>query len=245
MPTSYLPFREAELLTWTETFGSLIAATPGDYGLTEGQAQAYAMARQAFAEAYQTANEPLTRSPGNVEIKNTKKDALIEETRKLVRICQAAPGMNDDKRRALGITVPDTSRTPVPPPEVAPAMDVVSVEGRTVHLRLREASTGKRRKPDGVYSATIMKYVGGSIPTELDDWVLVGSDTRLDTSVEFPDSLTPGTKVWFTAFWLNRRAESGPMCVPVSTHLGFDVAVSGGSGGEDAPDAEDDLKIAA
>ena len=156
---------------------------------------------------------------------------MIAETRKLVKIIQASPAINNDKRAALGITVPDTDPTPVPPPEDAPQLDIVSVEGRTVKLRLRDAATGKRKKPEGVATATVLSYVGEDIPADIRDWSFEGNDTRLDTEVAFGDEFTPATKVWLTAFWSNRRGESGPACAPVSTHLGFGVTANPGTPG--------------
>ncbi len=70
--------------------------------------------------------------------------------------------------------------------------------------------------------------------------MLVGTDTRLNTAVEFGNEYPPGTKVWFSAFWLNRRAQSGPACTPVSTQLGFGVATNAG-----AQDGDEEFKLAA
>jgi hypothetical protein len=228
MPKSYLPGREAELLTWVNNLIAKVAVGPETYGLSNDQAGALANAVNDFATAYQTANDPATRSPANIEAKNNAKDAMLVVVRALVRICQASPAMTDDKRAALGITIPDTDPTPVPVPDIAPQMDVVSVVGRTVHLRLRDAATGKRKKPAGVATATVLSYVGENIPATLREWTFEGNDTRLDTEVAFGSEFTPATKVWLTAFWSNRRGESGPACAPVSTHLGFGVTANPG-----------------
>jgi hypothetical protein len=48
------------------------------------------------------------------------------------------------------------------------------------------------------------------------DWQFWGNTTKTSVEVEFDASLTPGTVVWFTAFWYNPRGESGPGCAPVS-----------------------------
>ncbi len=181
-----------------------------------------------FAAAYQLANNRLTRSPGNIEAKNTAKQNLVAQIRGLVKIAQASPVMNNDKRAALGITVPDTDPTPVPVPEEAPQLDISAVLGRTVKIRLREASTGRRKKPVGVSGASILSYIGANTPADMRDWTFEGNDTRLDTQVAFGSGFVPGTKVWLTAFWYNRRGESGPACMPVSAHIGFGVAANPG-----------------
>lgn len=103
MSKSYLPTRESELLTWVTAFFTLVESGPAEYGLTVEQAADLSAALSAFSAAYQTA-----------------KDALVVLVRGLVKVCQAWPAMTDDKRAALGITVPDTDPSPVPAPEFAP-----------------------------------------------------------------------------------------------------------------------------
>ncbi len=230
MGTNYLPTRESELRTWCSTFSQVVADDPAASGLGDAQSDEYAAAVSAFAAAYQLANKPATRSPGNIEIKNTKKDALLVLTRKLVKQAQASPVMTNDKRAALGITIPDVDPTPVPVPEVAPQLDVVSVAARTVKVRLRDAATGNRKKPAGVAGAAVLSYVGATVPADMRGWFFEGNTTRLDTEVEFSATVPTGSQVWLTAFWFNRRGESGPACPPMSTHVGFGVLSSGGSG---------------
>ncbi|MEM8495652.1 MAG: hypothetical protein AAF663_09735 [Planctomycetota bacterium] len=218
---NYLPNRESELVTWMTNFKTLIDAAPTDYGLTSTQASDYDALADAYLAAYQTANDPSTRTAPAIEAKDTAKAAVLAETRRLVRIAQAWPGMTNAKRSDLGITVPDTDPTPVPVPSEEPQLDVASVNGRRVSLRLREQSTGERRKPAGVAGATVLSYVGETIPASIRDWSFEGNTTRLDVDVVFADAVPQGAKVWVTAYWYNRKAESGPACPPVSTHIGF------------------------
>jgi hypothetical protein len=39
--------------------------------------------------------------------------------------------------------------------------------------------------------------------------------------VEFDADVAAGSKVWFTAFWFNPRAMSGPACAPISAYVQF------------------------
>lgn len=221
MANGYLPTREAELVTWSKTFGTYISANEVQVGLTIEQAGAYDALQSSFAAAYQTANDPATRSPANIESKNLAKNALVEETRQLVAIVQAFPGTTNTMRSAMGITVRDNEPTPVPVPVNPPQLDIVSVQGRTVKMRLRNAINGERRKPAGVQGATVLSYVGETIPGSLRDWTFEGNTTRLDVPVVFSESVPMGSKVWIAAFWYNRRAESGPASSPVAAHVGF------------------------
>lgn len=221
MSNSYLPNKDAELMAWALNFMSKISPSPEAFGLDEGQRTEYGTAYGAYASAYQVANDSATRTTASVQAKNSAKAALIKLTRELVDICQAWPEMTNDKRALLQITIRDNSSTPVPVPTQSPQLDVVSVQGRTVKVRLRNSENGERRKPAGVQGATIMSYVGPTIPSSLRDWTFEGNTTRVDLPVVFGESVPMGSKVWITAFWYNRRAESGPACSPVAAHVGF------------------------
>lgn len=216
MTRSYLPTREAELVTWVTNFDLKLKDDAVGYGLTVDQQAAYAAAFTAFTAAYQVANNPDTRSPTNIGIKNTKKQELIALTRELVDIAQASPVMDYDKRIALGISTRDNEPTPIPPPSEAPTIDVLSVEGWTLNIRLHDGSSTKRAKPDGVAGALVFTYVGDVAPVDVSAWNYEGSASKTETKVIFPSTLAPGTKVWLTAAWVNGKVQTGPAAMPVS-----------------------------
>jgi hypothetical protein len=218
--TDFLPSRESDLVTWSTNFSTLITANPVIYGLDLGQAAAYAALHAAFIAAYQTANDPSTRTPSAIVSKNDAKDALIASARDLAGIAQNFPGITDVLRSDLGITVPDTEPTPILPPSDPPGMDIISAVGRTVRLRLHDFnSPASRGKPDGVAGAAVFSFVGDTAPVELDDWQFEGNTTRTSVDVEFAPEVPNGSTVWLTAFWFNPRAQSGPAAQPLSTNI--------------------------
>lgn len=230
MSRTYLPSRESQLVIWSNNFEALVAANAVTYGLTVEQATAYTAAHTAFVDAYQVANDPLTRSPANIEEKDDLKKALISLTREYVNIIQAHPGTTNKMRSSLGITVKDVTPTPTPVPEFAPQLDVVSVHGRTMSIRLRDSQTGERKKPAGVTGATIVSYVGETIPDDMRLWHFEGNTNRTTIDISFDASVPMGSKVFVAAFWFNRRSVSGPACAPVAAHVGF-----GAMTGEEPP----------
>lgn len=232
MARTYLPPRESELLTWAENFGLNIQTYLSECGLTLDQIAAYNAANDAFAAAYAAANHASTRTKSSIETKNLRKGELIAVIREYVRICQASPLMNNTIRADLQITIPDTDYTPVPPPDQAPQLDIPAVNGRTLKLRLRDSVTGERKKPAGVQGATVVSYVGETIPASLRDWTFEVNMTRTDAELTFGDAIPMGTKVWVACFWYNRKGESGPACAPVSTHLGFGAMSESPEAGE-------------
>jgi hypothetical protein len=219
---NYLPTREADLLTWATNFNTQVAATPTAFGLTAGQATAFTALFTAFETAYNAANAPLTRSPVNITAKNTAKDNMIDGPggiRELAAIIQAFPAINAHQIRELGLTVRDSSPSPIPAPTVAPEMDFIPTGTRTIRVRLHNEQTLNRKKPEGVKGATLFYHVGETAPAELNDWTFYTNTTKTVNDVELPAEIASGATVWFTAFWRNPKDQSGPATTPVSTKV--------------------------
>ena len=230
MADPYLPTRESDLITWVMNFDAKISATPAAFGVTVGQATALSALTVAFTTSYTVANDPTTNSSSNIALKNTAKENLIEGSggiRQLVKIIQAYPPLTRAQRIELGISVPDAEPTPVPVPANPPVLTVRSTLGRTVTLQLRDLlDTEKRGKPEGVAGATILMFVGDDAPLDPTEWIFCSNTTKTTVEIDFPPNLTPGERVWFTAFWKNRREEAGPAAVAVSTRLGDNMAMA-------------------
>jgi len=215
----FLPRREAELVTWGANFAQLIVASPETYGLTLDQAQAFDVAFDEFRTAYNVANNNMTRSPANIEIKNEKKSAMKAMARTLARQIQGMPFVTNAQKLELGLNVKGEPQ-PVPPPEFAPEMDIFAIIGRTVKFRLHnEQALGHRGKPHGIKGASVFSYVGETAPDNLDDWHFEGNTSRTIIDTEFPVTVPPGSKVFLTAFWFNAKMQSGPACQPQGVNL--------------------------
>ena len=101
-------------------------------------------------------------------------------------------------------------------------MDVLSVSGHTVHVRLHDANNpGKRGKPAGCKGAALFSFVGTAAPGDPSLFKFEGNTTRTSFDVIFPDSVAPGTMVWVTAVWFNERTQSGPACSPIGAFIQF------------------------
>ena len=209
-------------MTWSTNFDTKINATPTDYGLTVALADNYHGLHEAFILAYNTANDPLTRSPANIAAKNTAKEELIENARMLARIVQAAPGISAAQRESLGLTVPDVEPSPIPVPDAAPAIEIMSAVGRLVKIRLWDTENPDNRgKPAGVSGATVLTYIGAAppAPEDIAAWKFETNISKTTTTVEFPPTVPSGATAWFTAFWFNPRKQSGPATLPVSAQI--------------------------
>ncbi len=217
---SYLPRRDAELVTWSANFATKISAAPLTYGLTTSQAANYADFRDIFVQVYQTASSPATRSPTNIIIKDEKRSELVANTRQLVGIVQKYPGTTDPMRSELGINIPK-QREPVPVPAVSPSIDLLRILGHEADIVLHTGVLSSIAKPDGVKGASVFYAVGETAPVNVNEWVFVMNTQKNKETVTFDLALTPGTKVWITAFWYNTRSQSGPAADPISTVINY------------------------
>ena len=106
-------------------------------------------------------------------------------------------------------------------------IDILSVRGNTVSLRLHEGGDSTRRgKPVGVNGAALYSFVGAVPPTDERDWTFEGLTSRVKADITFPGGVPPGSQVWFTAFWFNQRKQNGPAATPVTTNLQGGMAMA-------------------
>jgi hypothetical protein len=224
------PTKENELLAFSSNFANLITATPTTFGLVAAQATAYAALHLAFSDAYATIITPAGNSKSNIAIKNQAKEALLYAPGgawQLVNIIQAFPGTTNAMRTDLGLRIPDTEMTPVPPPEVQPLLYIVSQLGRVIKLKLRDRSNEESRsKPPGVSGATVLYYVGDDEPTSTSNYIFSSNTSRTVFDVEIPQTVAAGSRVWFTAFWFNAKMESGPIATPVTVRVDDNLALA-------------------
>ncbi len=215
MATTYLPTRESQLLSFSQNMSDKLVADPAGFGLDAADATAYQATQQAFAAAYALLQVPETRTSPNVADKNTKKKALIDHTRSLVKIMQAWPDMTNFKRKELQITVPDVEPSPVPVPKTMPRITILSTLGRTVHFKVNDVDETRRGKPPEVAAAMIYRWIGENPPSDLGQWHFEGATTTAKQTLTVPADTPAGSQLAITALWVNNKMQPGPACQPV------------------------------
>jgi hypothetical protein len=221
---SFLPEKDAALLAWSNNFSTLISAGAVSYGLTTTQATAYAALHATYATSL-TAVDPPIRNKAAVATKNTARTALKANARMLAKIVEATPTVTNTQKVTLGLTV-RSAPAPIPPPALAPILDVVSVIGRTVKVRLHSPTSDRRGKPPGVAVGFVYSFIGATPPSELSAFKFEGTTTRTTFDVVFPSTVAGGSQVWLTAAWANPRTQTGPNCPAVTAYLQGGAAVA-------------------
>jgi len=218
----------ATVVAGSANFASLIATGFASYGLTSAQSTSFGTLNTALQSAYSAAIEPTTRTRVTITTKNQAIKTLRASAILLAKIIYATPTVTDAQLVGLGL-LPRSSRTPVPAPTTAPVVEVRSVSGRLVNLRLHSADSERRGMEHGARGANVYSYVGATPPTDPRDYHFEGMTTRTITQILFPNAVASGATVWLSACWVSARGQLGPASAPVNFTL---------QGGAVLPEAE-------
>lgn len=215
MPTDWVPAKESELVTFSTSFAAQIALDPTAYGLTLTESDDFTALNDAWVAAYNAAKNSPTRGELTIQQKNDAKAAMLPQLRSLGMFIQNRPATTNAQRVLLGLTVPVVEPSPVPVPSSTPMILVEDRLDRSVTLRFKDRDNPDNDgKPEGVTGLTLFSYVGMEEPAEDADWKFETNTSRVTQTVTFPESVPYGSRVWFTAFWYNTKAESGPATYP-------------------------------
>lgn len=215
MPHNFYNGRNADVVAGSANFAALIATGFASYGLTTGQATSFGTLNTALQTAYSAAIEPTTRTrvtiaSKNLAIRNMRANAVL-----LARIIYATATVTDSQLVALGL-LPRSARTPIPAPTTSPIVEVGTVSGRIVNLRLHSSDSERRGMEAGAKGANLYSYVGATPPTDPRDYHFEGMATRTITQILFPNTVASGANVWLSARWVSARGATGPASTPVS-----------------------------
>lgn len=215
MRRGYLPVKDADLLAWSRNLSAELSSDPSAYGVSPGDAAAFAAVQAAFEEAMRHVL-PESRSRVSVSLKDDARRALEVEARRINAMVRGSGIVDGTKLATLGLTVHKTTYRRIAAPTTRPFLAVASVTGPVIKLMLRESGGAECKLPADVASAAVYHWIGDEPPVEPARWILAAhvSRARLALTID----AAPGTKIWFIAHYLNRRGERGPWGNPAATH---------------------------
>ena len=217
-----IPTKDTLLVDWGANFLAKVTPTPANYQLTAAQVTALQGLYNTYLAGYQAvaqARQNRSRSHPLTVAKDTARLNFLQSAREHYGQIQDSLTISAQLKSDAGIVVRKTSPTPVPPPADAPEIDILSVSGRTVRLRLHTSDSTKRARPAGTIGASVLSFVGESAPADVSAWKWEGNTSLTRTNISFPPSVPSGATVWFTAVWFNNRKQTSPMAQPKSANL--------------------------
>ena len=189
---SYLQTNKAELKVNNEDIATLIATQSGWETSYEAHLNAQAAAQSARQQ------------------KNEDRQAWENEIRSQVRKLQASDTITNAHRAALGITVPESNRTPISVPTTRPIVIIAESKPLSHTVRFFDETTPNRRaKPAGVMGAEVWVKIGDAPPTNTDELRFFGLDTRTPYISKF-DSEDAGKIAYYRLRWVNPKGKPGP-----------------------------------
>ena len=109
----YFPSKEGEIIPWIENFVQVATTNAAALGLATADISALKTLNTELATKLNTAIAKQSESKAATEAKNIQLDKATVTVRALVRQVQAKPGVPDNLKSQLRITIPSPTPTPV------------------------------------------------------------------------------------------------------------------------------------
>jgi len=214
----FLPKTKGGFNLWQANFVAKVVLTPEAYGLLAVDVANLA----AYSAAWQTSLATLTvaqnASKGAAETNDEDMDVLGSEIRNLTKRIQARRETTDAQKEGLGITVADTTRTPISEQivlaEPPPIIEAKCTGPKTVRIDWypSQAPGESEALPQGIDGVGIWVATGG-IPTDPALWQFLALDTNSPYIHNVRNAAT--VTLAYKAQWFDRRKRFGPFCNPV------------------------------
>lgn len=214
-----IPGADGNFDSFAEGFSSYVSANAGALGVPAATATEIANKLAEWGSAYGNQQQLVQALPGATETKNNRRVELEALIRPVIKSIQARPQTTNEQRAALGITIPDGSRSRAPIPSSRPIIVIDSSHRLEQTLVLRdENSITSRSRPQGVIGAEVYCFINGTPPTDPKQCKLVAVAKKSTVKVKF-DGVDAGKNAFFMVRWINSHDEAGPWSETVAATI--------------------------
>jgi len=215
----YIPPTSSGLDGFAANFSTLISAAPATYGLTAGDATAIATATALYHAAYllggtlaggHTPVTPGSRTPVTVADMRSQQGALVPLLRTYASQIRLDPGVTNAAKLALGLTLPNTTPSPVPAPTSYPLLSLIQATPLTHQFSYKDSLSpvGKAKAP-GAIQVQLVGVAQATVPPGPDALGPLPAQTKSPFQVVWPSPAKGMTASYF-ARWLTRSGLVGP-----------------------------------
>ena len=210
MKKDILSGADANFDTVVTQFSEYLGANAGALGQTAATAAEIAGAVGEFGSAFGNQQQLQQAASAATENKNTKRKALTELLRPVIKNIQSRTQTTDEQRAGLGINIPHGTRSRAPIPSSRPIVVIDSSNRLEQTLTLRdENSITSRSRPAGVVGAEVYCFINGTPPTDPKQCKLVAVAKKSRVKIKF-DGIDAGKNAFFMVRWINSHDEAGP-----------------------------------
>jgi hypothetical protein len=217
----YIPREEEDFNDFQDEFEALLVTDGPGWGVPAGTITDVTNAKTDWTPKYAAGRDEADPTSAQRKAKNDSRKAYTTLIRSVVnQYLKNNPAVTNDERIALGITVPDTTRTRVPVPDHAPKHAIDKIDHLFHKLRITDpANPTSRKKPEGVARINVYRYIGEqSASPQLSEYSFLGASTKFLYTSSFEDTLI-GKKAWYITQYENTRGERGPVSTAVSATI--------------------------
>lgn len=223
----YLPRREGGRVEFARQLSRALVDSPGAYGVSPPEAEAYRSLYEQAAEAYRISRVPSTRTAVTVRAKDNALGALVKETRLLVRRVRAyVETAGNAEGRAVrlsrvGLRETSRSRARLRVPAAPPNLWVSPTMGGGLRLEVRDPAHAQRKAmPRGAMLVEVHVRVRPRGAADWLPWRKWLAERLTAFEVDTPPGARSGDTVELAVCWLSPTCEAGPTSLPVRIELG-------------------------
>ena len=215
----FIPSGDATLGTYSTNFVTVVNANLAAYGLVAADTVIVTTALAAFIPALAAIDPAEAVLRAVVTTKDTARESLVAAVRALAKTIQSKPTVTDASKQAIGITVADTTKTPVAVPTTAPVGQIQQANRLEHIVNFADVTTPTlKAKPAGVRGCQIWIKIGTTPPTSVSELQFLATDTRTPYVAQF-DAADAGKTAYYWLRWENTKAETGPWSAAVSATI--------------------------
>ena len=173
----YFPSKEGEIVPWIENFVQVATANAAALGLGTVDITALKTMNGDLAGKINAAIAKQSEAKAATEAKNIQMDKTVDTVRSMVRQVQAKPGVPDNLKAQLRITIPSPSPTPsvlYPPKDLSAEMTA----GGLCLMKWNRNSNN--------YGTTFIIEAGNKTTEK---WEMIGTTTKSQYEAKLPNTL--------------------------------------------------------
>jgi hypothetical protein len=223
MAKDYIPRSDTEFQAWATNFITYASVHAVELGIDPADMVTLGANFTDFADKMVANVAAQQAAQAARQAKDDSRDTLESAIRQLVRQLQVSGDVDDSERAALGITIPDTVRTPSTGGIDTRPIGMVDTSQRLRHeIRfVDEATPTSRAKPAGVMGCEIWVKIAAQAeapPADPDELGFVAMDTASPYIAEY-DGANGGKTAHYMLRWCKSGGEKGPWSETISATI--------------------------
>ncbi len=215
MALDYIPPADDDWSRWFGRFVKALLKSESDKlsWINRGELEEF---QKKWDAAFKEQKRILKLLPPATAEKNSARASAEAIVRRLVKVIQLIPGITDDFRRELGITIAAPKRKRIPAPKSRPVITKIDFSKSGEHLLYvhDEHNPKSRRKPYGVIGVQVWHKVGEGAPNSVKECELLTVSRK--SVIRLDHRKNKGALVHYFLRWENNRGEYGPLSAVAS-----------------------------